>query len=44
MSSDRCTDKMTVSDFKRWSEISLKPYLSVKKKNADGDFETLMYR
>ena len=44
MSSDTCTDKMTVSDFKKWSEISLKPYLSVRKKNADGDFETLVYR
>ena len=43
MSSDTWTDKMTVSDFKMWSEISLKRYLSVRKKNVDGDFEALVY-
>ena len=44
MSSDMCTGKVTVSYFKMWSEISLKRYLSVRKKNVDGDFETLVYR
>ena len=44
MSSGTCTDKITVSDFNMWSEISLKRYLSVRKKNVDGDFETLVYR
>ena len=40
MSSDTCTDKMAISSFKMWSAISLKRYLSVRKKNVDGDFET----
>ena len=44
MSSGTCTDKMTVSDFNMWSEISLKRCLSVRKNNVDGDFETLVYR
>ena len=35
---------MAVSDFQMWSEISLKRYLSVRKKNVDEDFETLVYR
>ena len=44
MSSDICTDKKTLSDFKIWREISLKDYLSARKKNIDKGFETLVCR
>ena len=44
MSSETCNDDMTVADFKMWSELSLKNYLSLRKKNIEGDFETLVYR
>ena len=44
MLSGTCTDKMTLSDFKIRSEISMKRYLSVRKKDVNGDFETLVYR
>ena len=36
--------KMTLAEFKMWSEPSLRSYLSLRKKNIDGDFETLVYR
>ena len=39
-----CRETMTLKDFQMWSELSLKNYLSLRKKNVDGDFETLVYR
>ena len=35
-------DNMTLADFKMWSETSLRQYLSLRNKNVDGDFETLV--
>ena len=37
-------EKMTLAEFKMWSEPSLKNYLSLREKSVDGDFETLVYR
>ena len=41
---DVCNDQMTLREFKMWSDHSLKNYLSLRKKNVEGDFETLVYR
>ena len=38
-----CNDQMTLTEFKMWSELSLKNYLSLRKKNVEGDFETLVH-
>ena len=34
---------MTLNEFRMWSELSLKNYLSLRKQ-TNGDFETLVYR
>ena len=39
-----CSDEMTLNDFKMWSEEAVKHFLSVRKKNIEGDTETLIYR
>ena len=39
-----CNDEMTLTQFRMWSEPALKDFLAVRKKNVDGDFETLVYR
>ena len=37
-------DRMSLQDFKMWSEAALKNFLYLRKKSVDGDFETLVYR
>ena len=39
-----CSDERTLNDFKMWSEEAIKHFLSVRKKNVEGDTETLIYR
>ena len=35
-----CSDEMTLNDFKMLSEVVIKHFLSVRKKNIEGDTET----
>ena len=37
------SNKITLNEFRMWSESSLKSYLTIRKKSIDGDFETLLY-